>query len=64
MSDNITVKYSDIIPFGLRIGVHHIIIIEVNTMGFIGEILVKISRPKVRRLQTCIPRVKDKFTVL
>ena len=41
MSENITVKSITLLIFGLGIGYLRPIIIEVNNMGFIGDILVK-----------------------
>ena len=41
VSENITVKSITLLIFGLGIGYLRPIIIEVNNMGFIGDILVK-----------------------
>ena len=63
VSYNTSVKSKALLPFSLRIKYYPPIIIEVNTMCFVGEIPVKIFRPKGRRLQSLIPRFSGKYTV-
>ena len=50
VSENITVEYRGLLPFPLGIEEHRTIIIEVNTINFIGESPVKMSSLKGRRL--------------
>ena len=55
---------SSLLPFGFGIGGHFPIIIEVNTMIFLGESPVKKSSPKLKILQIWIPIVQGKYLVL
>ena len=51
VSENIRVESSALLPFDIRIGDHHPILININTISFIGEKLVNISRLEGRRPQ-------------
>ena len=64
VSENINMTHCGFIPFGFDIEDHCLIFIEVNTMSFIGEIIVIISRPQGRRLHIWIPREIDKYSIL
>ena len=64
MLDDISFNSCEVLPFGFGIRDHFPIFVYVNTMSFIGEMMVKISNPKVRRLYSCITQVRDKYIVI
>jgi hypothetical protein len=50
-----------LLPFGFGVGDHRGIIIDIPTKDLLGTEIPTIIRPKARRLQSFIPKVRDRY---